>query len=236
MAKMTLLEMVQDILNDMDSDEVNSITDTTESSQVAQIIKTTYFDWMSTRDDWPFLRTLTSLTGLGDTTNPTKMQLADSINSVEWIKYNKKDVTYKTPKEFKDILDGRTEEADVFDSNGIGLAADPQYWTSYDDTYVVFDSYDATVELTLQTSKAVAYGSVEPSWTASDSFTPTLPAKMFPTLLASAKGTAFLTLKQQANAKEEAKAQRGRIRAASDARKIKETEIPVNSKTNYGRK
>ena len=42
MAKMTLLAMVQDILNDMDGDEVNSISDTVEAEQVAQIIKTTY--------------------------------------------------------------------------------------------------------------------------------------------------------------------------------------------------
>jgi len=38
MAKKTVLDMVQDILSDMESDEVNSISDTTEALQVAQII------------------------------------------------------------------------------------------------------------------------------------------------------------------------------------------------------
>jgi len=42
MAKMTVLEIVQDILNDIDGDEVNSIDDTLESEQVAQIVKSTY--------------------------------------------------------------------------------------------------------------------------------------------------------------------------------------------------
>ncbi len=36
MAKMTLLEIVQDIMSDMDSDEVSSINDSVESLQVAQ--------------------------------------------------------------------------------------------------------------------------------------------------------------------------------------------------------
>jgi hypothetical protein len=49
MAKMTLLEMTQDILSDMDSDEVNSINDSVESLQVAQIIKTTYFNIVNGR-------------------------------------------------------------------------------------------------------------------------------------------------------------------------------------------
>ena len=57
MAKLTVLAMVQDILSDMNSDEVNSINDTIEAQQVAQIINTTYFEIISSRD-WPHLETL----------------------------------------------------------------------------------------------------------------------------------------------------------------------------------
>ena len=85
MAKLTLLQMTQDILNDMDSDPVNSIDDTDESIQVAQIVKTTYFNITSQRD-WPFLRTLSALTGLGDTNNPTKMQIPTTSNKIHSIK------------------------------------------------------------------------------------------------------------------------------------------------------
>ena len=42
--KLTLLEMVQDILSSMDSDEVNSITDSTEALQVARIIRDSYIE------------------------------------------------------------------------------------------------------------------------------------------------------------------------------------------------
>ena len=44
MAKMTLLEMTQNILSAMDSDAVNSIGDTVESLQVADVIVETYYE------------------------------------------------------------------------------------------------------------------------------------------------------------------------------------------------
>lgn len=54
MAKLTLLDIVQDILSDMDSDTVNSITDSVESLQIAQIVKTTFFE-IITEGEWPHL-------------------------------------------------------------------------------------------------------------------------------------------------------------------------------------
>ena len=51
---MTLLEIVQDILSDMDSDEVNSINDSVESLQVAQIVKTAYYNIVDGKD-YPWL-------------------------------------------------------------------------------------------------------------------------------------------------------------------------------------
>ena len=44
MAKLTVLEIVQNILSDLNSEEVNSISDTIEADQVAEIVKTTYLD------------------------------------------------------------------------------------------------------------------------------------------------------------------------------------------------
>ena len=234
MAKLTLLQMTQDILNDMDSDPVNSIDDTDESIQVAQIVKTTYFNITSQRD-WPFLRTLSALTGLGDTNNPTKMQIPTTSNKIHWIKYNKKDVTYLEPKVFLDkIQDRDVDDADV-DANGYRTDQDPTYWTTYDDEYVIFDSFDSAVDTTLQSSKSSAYVTLIPSWTVEDAFVPTLPEKMFPTLLAAAKATSFSTLKQVANPSAEAFATRGIVRAQNEAWKTKQAESKSN-RINYGRK
>ncbi len=233
--KKTLIEMVQDIINDTDFDSVNSITDTVEAEQVAQIVRTCYEKLITSRDDWPFLRTLTALNGLADTSNRTKMQLPERVQKVHWVKYNKKDVCWMPPKQFKDMLDGRTEQADVFDANGFGLNADPSYYTTYDDEYVFFDSINLEEEATLQTSKSAVFAVLEPVWTHEDTFTPLLPARMFPTLIADAKGTAFLVLKQQANAKEEQYAQTGKARAQRVGYRVAASESRTNESVNYGR-
>ena len=39
--KTTLLQIVQSILSDMDSEEVNSISDTTEAQQIASVVEDT---------------------------------------------------------------------------------------------------------------------------------------------------------------------------------------------------
>ena len=42
--KRTLLEMVQSILSDMDSEDVNAVSDTLEAQQVASVIEDTYYN------------------------------------------------------------------------------------------------------------------------------------------------------------------------------------------------
>jgi hypothetical protein len=234
MAKLTVLEMTQDILNDMDSDPVNSIDDTMESVQVAQIVKTSYFN-ITVQRDWPFLRTLSALTGLGDLANPTRMQIPVITNKILWIKYNKKDVCYLEPKAFLDKIQERDVNDPNIDANGYRTDSDPVYWTSYDDEFVVFDAYDSAVESTLQTVNSSAYVTLIPGWTHEDGFVPLLPEKMFPTLLALAKSRAFNVLKQIGSPQDDAIASRGIVRAQNEAYKTKQAEQGSN-KIDYGRK
>lgn len=235
MAKMTLLEMTQNVLSAMDSDNVNSIDDTVESAQVATIIKESYFDLISQRD-WPFLRATFSLSGLADAANPTKMFLTEGYSKILLVKYNKKDVEFCSPKAFQDMIDQRTVSAGVVDANGFILTRDPIYYTTFDDETVVFDSINMDNESTLQTSNSWCYGVTVPSWTHEDTFVPLMPAKMFSTLVAESKSNAFLNLKQQANAKEERKAQRGRNIFQNEAWRSDASEPKWNGKINYGRK
>lgn len=235
MAKMSLLDMTQNILSAMDGDNVNSIDDTMEAQQVATIIQECYYDLMASRE-WPFLQGLTQLVGLGDTANPTKMQIPEGVNKVSWIKYNKKDVCYLQPFEFRSMIVNRVALSGVVDADGYGLNHDPEYWTTYDDKYIWFDSRDSSLDSTLMQSKSDAYVLNVASWTHEDAFTPDIPEKFFPTLLAEAKATAFINLKQQANAREERRAQRGRVSLRGLIDRTEDGVSRYNEKVNYGRK
>lgn len=228
--KMTVLELVQDILSDMDSDDVNSISDTVEAQQVAKILKTTYNEIIDGVDHWPHLNTLVQLEASGDNTKPTHMRMPDNLQFLNWVKYNKKltgdtkdkysDVSYMTPHDFLSYINQRNSTAStvttVTDFSSVTLLVrndhNPSYWTSFDDEYIVFDAYYSTLDTTLQTSKTQAEGPRDAVFTVSDTFIPDLPAKAFSYLLAEAKSVAFNALKQSANAKEEQKSKRQRYR------------------------
>jgi hypothetical protein len=235
MAKMTLLAMTQSILSAMDSDPVDSIDETVESIQVAELVKEAYYDLINLRD-WPWTRQLASLEGLGDVGTPTKMRMPELMGKVFWVKYNKKEVKYMPPHEFDDMIDARPEVANAVDANGFRIDRDPTYWTSYDDEYVVFDAINLSEEATLQTSKSKVYATLSPSWSSSDGFIPDIPEKFFPTLLAEAKSQAFVNIKQQSNNREEFKAKRGRTTMQNESWRNNNGEHKFNTKVNYGRK
>lgn len=232
--KMSLLDMTQNILSSLDSDPVSNIDETVESLQVVEIIKESYYELMSSRQ-WPHLRLLTTLTGLGDTSNPTKMKIPDNMNKTYWVKYNGNEVSFLTPEDFHAMISSRVPGTTV-DSNGYGINKDPSYYTSYDDVYLIFDSRDSSTDNTLQQSKSKVYGITTASWTLNNTFVPDIPEKFFPVLLAEAKAQAFVNLKQQSNVREERKAQRGRVMIRNEAWKNKLGEPVYNGRVNYGRK
>lgn len=250
MAKMNLLEITQDILSDMDSDEVNSINDSVEALQVAQIIKTTYYNIIDGKD-YAFLYELFQLQASGTDDRPTHMKLPDDIIDLKYIKYNNKKtdeakdlyqiVEYKLPEEFMAIVDVRDSTATnikkVTDTTGITLNIlndkCPQYFTSFDDENIVFDSYLSTIDTTLQNTKSQCHGKRSVAFTLSDTFTPDLPVQMFTYLLNEAKSAAFLTLKQMANQKAEQISTKQRRRMSQDAWKLQDEKGIMYP--NYGR-
>lgn len=237
MAKQTLLDLVQNILSSMTSDSVNTIGETTESMQVVQIIEDTYFDIISTRD-WPHLHKMSQLTALADLTKPTHMKLPDNIQSVDWIKYNiadiadtkvkYQDMTYMDAASFVTMLNGRDSSdstiTSVTDYDGIELLikndSQPQYWTSFDDEYIVFDGYDSGTEATLQNSKTQISVYMEPTFTRSDTYIPDLPSKLFSYLKSESKSVAFNEIRQAPNSKEEQKSRRLRTWTAQEKHRI----------------
>lgn len=249
MAKMTLLEMTQDILSDMDSDEVNSINDSTEALQVAQIIKSTYYTIVDGRD-FAWLKEMFQLDASGSVSRPTYMRLPETIIDLDWVKYNTRrstdtkdkymKVEYKLPEEFLAITDQRDSSSSsvqtITDPSGIKVYVyndrAPKYFTSFDDETLVFDSFDSDIDSYLQNSKTQCYGKRSVVFTMSDTFTPDLPVQMFSYLLNEAKSNCFVTLKQVANVKAEQNSITQKRRMSQEAWKIKNGVLFPN----YGRK
>lgn len=103
--KYTLLEMTQDILSNMSSDQVNSISDTVESLQVATIIKQKYYDIIN-RLDLPNHEELIQLTPSINPSIPVVMYIPDGIDEIKWLKY------YDS-----NVLDGNTSDDFAHDLN-----------------------------------------------------------------------------------------------------------------------
>lgn len=223
--KMSLLDLVIDILNDMDGDEVNSIDDTVESAQVAQIIKSTYYAMISNRN-WPHTKQAVQINPSGDNALPTHMVLQQDIKELCFINYNKaKDtetrklyqpIRWLEPDDFLRVTNRRNNDNSdidiIVDPTGVELLIKnnlaPTYYTSFDDDALVFDSYDNEVDTTLQSSKIQAQAYVIPQWSQTDDFIPDLPAEAFTALLEESKSRAMLKLKQVSDPKAEQEASR----------------------------
>ena len=249
MTKRTLLDMVQEILSDIDSDEVESIDDTVESEQIVSILKSTYYAMMNNRD-WPHLRRSIQISSLGDTAKPTHMKIQDGVKELCFLKYNKQksgatkkdygDITFLQPDHFLHKTNQEDSSSSdvlvVTDTGGIELLVRvdraPTYCTSFDDEYIVFDSYDSAVDSTMQESKIQAVAYVIPAWSSADDFIPDLPENAFPALVEEAKSKAALRLAQKPDEKAEQEAGRQNRWLARRARRINGgIQYP-----NYGRK
>jgi len=223
--KMSLLDMVQDILSDMSSDAVNALSDTEESLQVVNIIKSTYFEMM-TRREWPHLKQIDSLDSFGDSAYPTHLLLPENTRRLEWVTYNK--ISPESPVDHFDTVKYLysvdfiqwTNSRNTSNSNvatvktttdvpfKIITDSAPTYWTSFDDKTIVMDSYNSGIEDTLQGQNSQCELYIYPAWETKDSFVPNMPAHLFPALLAEAKSTCFYVLKQTANEKAEQQSKR----------------------------
>lgn len=248
--KMTLLEMVQNILSDMDSEEINSISDSNEAEQIVQVLKTTYNNMIASRFI-PELAQVLNLVSLSQSARPTHFVFPDRVKNIEFLDYNTSEVaggvsyerlTYLTPDEFFSVSDGRDSESSTV-TKVPDLEADstllirndtmPSYYTSFDDTHIILDSYKSSVEVVLQASKTRSYGVKYPTFdTTSDGFIPDIDDTMFPFLLAEAKSTAMSLFKSGSDPKIEQAARRQKAYVQNDMYKIKK-ERPKND---YGRR
>lgn len=288
--KFTVLELVQDILSSMDSDEVNSIGDTIEAQQVAKIVKNVYNDIISTID-LPDEFTLFQLDPSLDSAKPTVMYVPAAYEGTQWIKYNKKGEatsgsgspsgTWTTPdglviyygpaeasfgsgatgathQQFTDIIYLPREkflqdiqsfvdtEANIVsysidvDGTDIPLLCrndkQPDYWTIIDNRTILFDSYNAAVDTTLQASKTMCYGKKTRSFTMSDSWEINLDDRYSSLLYNEAKATCFSELKQIQNTRAERAARTAKIKTQKNKQAAPYPEPAIDQIQGYGRR
>jgi len=84
--KLTNLQLTQSILSSLGSDEVNSVSDTTESLQVLEIIRQSYFNMIDKLDlpeTWQLVQLQPSL----DVDAPVLMYVPADVAKIEWLKY-----------------------------------------------------------------------------------------------------------------------------------------------------
>lgn len=84
--KLTLLQITQSILSSLGSDEVNSISDTTESLQVADIVRQTYMNMIG-KYDMPEHNQLFQLQASDSLSAPVLMTVPSGVTKISWLKY-----------------------------------------------------------------------------------------------------------------------------------------------------
>lgn len=251
----SLLRMVQLILSAMDSDEVNSIADTTESLQVVDVIETAYYDLVS-QLELPEHDDLFELEASGDTTRPTLMTIPDEVTFIDWIEYDNKDggtvrdfqpVHYMDRVSFFRSMNGlNTADTNVYQYNLLVGAEtfdvrgfndrQPTFYTDIGDNRLVFDNYAVAEGSTLIANRTKAYGSKIPVFTRSDTFTPDLDPRQFSLLFNEAKSQAFVELKQITNNKAEQRARRGWSYSQRKKDRLNKDRGYYSFTPNYGRK
>lgn len=250
--KRTLLDLTQSILSALDSDEVNSISDTTESLQVAEVIRTTYFNIVA-RTNLPEHKQIFQLEASLDSNLPVLMYRPTTVNRIDWIKYQDEDqddqykyVTMIPIEQFMDMTTNLDLDQTNVDTMTLTLGGEdftfkfqkdrqPTYCTVIKDSYIIFDAFNEDYDNTLQKSKTMCFGEILPVFTLEDDFIPDMDDQQFPLLLNEAKSLAFLELKQM----EHPKAEREARRQWNNLQRMKSmTDVPsaFDSFANFGRR
>ncbi len=239
MKKMTLLEMVQNIGSALELDEVNSITDTVESLQIAEVIKETFYEQFNNIIVPEFER-LFALESVSSLLSPNYLKIPSDVSKVLWLKYKdfradgmQRDICYIPPEDFLGIQLNYTDASNygfrtLDPSSGVTYIirtdAPATHFTMFDDNYIAFDGLDALYETTLVGANSVGFGMKSFEFTLADDFIPPIDGNLFPLLLAESKSVCFINQKQVSSTKEEQRARRQRIRMQNDQFKARKAQ------------
>lgn len=230
-SKYTLLEIVQRVAEYTNAGTVNSINDTRESVQLANIVKECYMDLIE-RNEIESRYSLYKLQNVSDVKKPTYLKLPDRAWTIDVIKYKRPDtgkltdLQYLEPLAFiekslyldptRDDVQQVTDFTDIVFN--VRTDVDPFYYTILNDKYIVFDAYDKRQRDTLIDNDIICYGRYFPVFKLEDDFIPEISAQQFSILLSNAKIHADYELKEHTNPLETNRAQKLFNNASNNAR------------------
>ena len=227
MAKKTLLRLVQLIGERIGSDEIDTLDETIEATEIVSILELT-FDEILDRRDWEFLRdrTLRLKARAVTDTKLFNLDMPTAVTRLQCVKY--RDINGKFPEmeyveacEFIERLDGRNADDDnvteIANDDGVLLKIitdkAPTFYTSFDEATISFESYDDTRGTGNQAGDSIILANIKPVMDFTDATaTFPIPERMGTLLLNEAMATAGVQLRQVSDSRAERIARRQGIK------------------------
>ena len=243
----TLLYTVQRVLEKLDLDAVNSINDTQDSILIAREAEDTYYDLVN-RNEWPERYDMIEIESVSDVANPTALRLPDNVLNISSIRY---DVTTATDtntvikeleqldvEDFLDRIYQRQSTATnvvTAEYKGIDLYVyndqAPTFYTTFDNEYIILDSFDSAQETTVQGVNTKVRASIIPTFEMTDAYIIPVDNTTYPLYLAEVSAAMSFSLNGTQSPEEERRRNRGISRLRRTAFRT-DKQIKSNS---YGR-
>jgi len=250
MAKRTILQLIQQLGEGIGSDEIDSLNETIEASEIATILEQTVTEVIS-RKRWEFIadRVRQLDARAGGSTQLNTLVIPSDVTRVNCLKYRNTDNTvtefteilYLQPCEFLELVQGRNSSDDnitaIANADGVLINvitdAPPTRWTSFDEENITFDAYDATVGTGSLVVDSVIIADIVPVIDYTDpTATLKVPERMETLIYNEALSTCAIRLRQTVDPKAERVARRQHI-AMREHEHITNKDI---KEANYGRR
>lgn len=245
----TLLYTVQRVLEKLNLDPVNSISDTVDSLLISREAETTFYDLM-TRAEWKDKIDLLEATSVSDLEQPTTLLIDADIHNITSLRYDVttssdtkkviRDIVWMEPEDFLDMCYSRNSSNNnvqevKYKDIPILVYTDkmPTYYTSFDNKYIVLDSYHSGTEDTLIGTKTICYGKRVPVWYQDDEYEVPVQDSLYPLYLSMLASACSIYMNSEVSQEDERRQARGISRMRREQIR---SELEYFPKFKYGRK